>query len=73
MFGIDLAGGAIIFAAFIVLYLLATVFALYTRAGSGISQRPYKHVYGGAPGAARDSRLGGNPDREMRNWSRGTR
>ena len=73
MFGIELAGGAIIFGAFIIIYLLATVFSLYTRSGSGISQRPYHHVYGGAPGAARAGRLGGNPDREMRNWSRGTR
>ena len=73
MFGIELAGGALIFAAFIVVFFLAIVFALYTRAGSGIAQRPYHHIYGGAPGAARSSRLGGAPDREIANWSRGTR
>ena len=72
MFGIELAGGALIFAAFIVLYLAATVFGLYTRAGSGISQRPYHRVHGGAPGAGRAGHLGGNPDRG-RDWSRGTR
>ncbi len=73
MFGIELAGGAIIFAAFIVLYLLATVFGLYTRAGSGISQRPYHRVYGGAPGASRESRMTGSADRDIASWSRGTR
>ncbi len=73
MFGIELAGGALVFALFIVVFLAATVYGLYTRAGSGIAQRPYNRIYGGAPGASRDSRLGGNPDREMRNWSRGTR
>ena len=71
MFGIEFAGGALIFAAFIVLYTLAVVFSLYTRKGSGISQRPYHHVYGGAPGAARASRLGS--DRETNYGSRGTR
>ena len=73
MFGIELAGGALIFAAFIVMYLLATVFGLYTRAGSGLAQRPYHHVHGTAPGAARTRRLGGCPDRDIAHWSRGTR
>ena len=72
MFGIVLAGGALIFGLFIIVYTLAIVFGLYTRAGSGISQRPYHHVYGGAPGAGRAGHLGGNPDRG-RDWSRGTR
>ncbi|HEV2815585.1 MAG TPA: hypothetical protein VGW10_20175 [Solirubrobacteraceae bacterium] len=73
MFGIELAGGALIFGLFIIVFLLAVVFGLYTRSGSGISQRPYHHVYGGAPGAARASSLGSSRDREMRDWSRGTR
>ncbi len=73
MFGIDLAGGAIIFAAFIILYLAATVFGLYTRAGSGISQRPYNRVHGGAPGASRANRMTGSADRDIASWSRGTR
>ena len=37
----DLAGGALIFAAFIVLFTLAVNYSLYTRRGSGINQRPY--------------------------------
>ena len=73
MFGIEFAGGALIFAAFIIVFFLAIVFGLYTRAGSGIAQRPYRHIHGGAPGAARAGRLGGAPDREIANWSRGTR
>ena len=73
MFGIELAGGALIFAAFIIVFFLATVFGLYTRAGSGIAQRPYHRVHGGAPGAARAGRLGGCPDRDIAGWSRGTR
>ena len=46
---------------------------LYTRTGSGIAQHPYKHVYGGAPGAAREARMSGAVDREISSWSRGTR
>ena len=37
----DLAGGAFIFAAFIVVFMLAVNYGLYTRRGSGINQRPY--------------------------------
>jgi hypothetical protein len=46
---------------------------LYTRKGSGIAQHPYKHVYGGAPGAAREARMSSAGDREISIWSRGTR
>jgi hypothetical protein len=49
------------------------VYSLYTKTGSGISPRPYKHVYGGAPGAARVSRMSGSADRDIASWSRGTR
>jgi hypothetical protein len=38
----ELAGGAFIFLAFIVLYLLAVTYGLYTQKGSGINQRPYR-------------------------------
>jgi hypothetical protein len=53
--------------------LLIAAIQLYTRRGSGISQRPYKHVYGGAPGAANPSRMSGSVDREVQTWTRGTR
>ena len=73
MLGIELAGGAIVFLAFVVVFLLAAVHGLYTTRGSAIAQHPYRHVYGGAPGAARDSRMTGSADREVSAWSRGTR
>ena len=37
----ELAGGAFIFLAFIVLFAFAVAYSLYTTNGSGISQRPY--------------------------------
>ena len=51
------AGGAFIFALFIVVYFLVLVYSLYTRRGSGINQHPYNNPYGDAPGASRKSTL----------------
>jgi hypothetical protein len=73
MLGIELAGGFIAFMAFSIVFLLAVTYALYSRAGSGIGQHPYRHVHGGAPAAARESRMSGSPDREVMIWTRGTR
>ena len=73
MFGFEFADGSFIILGFALLYTLAVVHGLYSRRGSGISQRPYHHVYGGAPGAGRAGRLGGCPDRDPDRWSRGTR
>jgi hypothetical protein len=73
MFGLELAGGVLIFMVFAIVFLLALVYALYTRTGSGIGQHPYRHVYGGAPAAARESRMTGSADREVMMWTRGTR
>jgi hypothetical protein len=56
--------------------IAAFVFAaaqLYSLRGSGISSHPYRHVYGGAPGAGRASRMSGSVDRDITSWSRGTR
>ena len=52
-----LAGGAIIFGIFIIVYFAVIVHALYTRRGSGINQHPYRDPYGDAPGAWRQSSL----------------
>jgi hypothetical protein len=41
MLDMELAGGAFIFLAFIVLYLFAVTYGLYSAKGSGIAQRPY--------------------------------
>jgi hypothetical protein len=47
---------------------------LYSGArGSGIGSHPYHHVWGGAPGASRPSRMSGSEDRDVTSWSRGTR
>jgi hypothetical protein len=46
-----LTGGSFIFLAAILIFLFGAIVALYTNVGSGMSHRPYRHVYGGAPGA----------------------
>ena len=48
---IDLTGGSAMFAIFLVIAVVAFVFATYTQRGSGISRRSYGKIYGGAPGA----------------------
>jgi hypothetical protein len=63
---ITLLGGSPIFAAFLVIFLFAVTFSLYTKRGSGISQRPYNKQYGGAPGASVPSSL--SHDRAATNW-----
>jgi hypothetical protein len=73
MFGVELAGGFVIFMVFAIVFLLALVHALYTRTGSAIGQHPYRHAYGGAPAAARESRMSGSADRDVVMWTRGTR
>ena len=64
------AGGATVFGIFIVVYLLAVVYGLYSRTGSGIAQRPYRDAYGDAPGAHIPSSLGRDTARRL---TRGTR
>jgi hypothetical protein len=44
-------GGSFIFLAAILIFLAGAIVALYTSVGSGMSHHPYRHVYGGAPGA----------------------
>jgi hypothetical protein len=70
---IALAGGSFTFLAVVILFLIGTIIALYTRTGSGINQRPYGKVYGGAPGAFGPSSLSGRDEREHTDWSHGTR
>jgi hypothetical protein len=72
MLGIDLAGGAVIFLLFVVVFTVAVAYALYGRRGSAITHQPYGKIYGSAPGATREeSRLRGR-DREVVAWTRGT-
>jgi hypothetical protein len=42
MSAMTLSGGAFIFLAFIVFYLFAVTYGLYSAKGSGINQRPYR-------------------------------
>lgn len=71
--GFALAGGAFTFLAFLILLFVSVVFTLYTRTGSGITERPYGKVYGGAPGAFGPGSVSGSDYRERPDWSRGTR
>ena len=66
------AGGAGIFAAFLVVFTLATIYSLYTRRGSGINQRPYANQYTNAPGALGSSTLSHDESAATR-YTRGTR
>ena len=60
---IALAGGSIIFISVVIVFGIGVVIALYTRRGSGMDQHPYKHVYGGAPGADAPAEGFGGSDR----------
>jgi hypothetical protein len=50
-----LEGGSLIFLAVLILFLIGVIIALYTRKGSGVALHPYRHTYGGAPGASLSS------------------
>jgi hypothetical protein len=68
----QLAGGAIIFGAFVLVYFIVTVYSMYTLRGSAINQRPYRDPYGDAPGAQRQSSLS-HDKRASIHSARGTR
>jgi hypothetical protein len=69
---LDLAGGWQIFGLFLIIFTVGLIFTLYTRRGSGITQRPYGDVYGGAPGARGSSVLHHDESAATR-YTRGTR
>ena len=73
MFAITLAGGAWIFAAFIVLFTISVIYSLYTRRGSGINQRPYSNVYDAAQGGAKGSSVLHHDESAATRYTRGTR
>jgi hypothetical protein len=53
---------------------IGVVYGYYTVRGSGIAERPYNKIYGGAPGAFGPSSVSGKDARvDMHSWSRGTR
>jgi protein-disulfide isomerase len=64
-----LAGGTLIFAAFVVVLFFVLVYGYYTRRGSGISQTPYRRP--DAPPEA-PSELAHDTLADVRSWERGT-
>jgi hypothetical protein len=60
---IALSGGAWIFLAVVIVFLIGAVIAIYTRKGSGVDLHPYRHVHGGAPGADSPAHDYGGSDR----------
>jgi hypothetical protein len=69
VFPLALAGGSLIFAAFLVVLFFVVVYGYYTRRGSGISQTPYRRP-GGPPESP--SELAHDTTQEVRSWERGT-
>lgn len=67
-----LAGGSLIFLAFVLVMFVGIALTAYSPRGSGISRRPYGNRYGGAPGAYRRSSISAREGSE-RISSRGTR
>ncbi len=57
---IELTFSNAVFLAFMIVMLVGVIVGLYTRTGSGIDQHPYRHVYGGAPGACLPCDVGGS-------------
>ena len=71
---ITLAGGNLIFLAFIAIAFVGLVIGYFTVKGSGITPRSYGKVYGGAPGAKVTGDASGRDHYvRMNDWSRGTR
>ena len=70
--GLALAGGAEIFAAFIVFMLIAFIQSTYSRSGSGITRHPYFRRTTDCPGARAGDAVSGR-EGIARMTSRGTR
>ena len=69
-----LAGGSWTFLGICVGFFFAVVYRFYTVKGSGIAERPYRKVYGGAPGAIGPASVSGrDSSQRLADWSRGTR
>src|SRR3954462_8376080 len=69
----ELADGAWIFLAFLIIAFVGVVIGYFTTAG-GINTRPYGKIYSGAPGAKGRSEVSGRAPRvRLSAWSRGTK
>ena len=69
----ELADGAWIFLAFLIVAFFGVVYGYFTTSGSGITARAYGKIYSGAPGAKGPGEVSGRDPhtRPMREWSRG--
>lgn len=68
----SLAGGAWVFLAVVMAFVVGAIYSLYTRKGSGINQHPYANQYSAQPGARIPNSL--SHDRfAATNYTRGTR
>ena len=64
----------IVLAVVMLMLFVGVVYGYFTVSGSGIAERPYGKIYGGAPGAHGPGSASGRDDRvAMSTWSRGTR
>ena len=73
-FYVALVGGSWIILGAQIVGFFAIAFGYYTVKGSGISERPYGGIYGGAPGAHGKASASGKDERvSVRNWTHGTR
>lgn len=68
----EFANGWEVFAAFIVVMLVAITHGVYSRSGNGIGFHPYRRWGSDAPGAYRPSQISGR-DGIVNTTSRGTR
>ena len=58
----------------VVALFIGVAYGWFTVRGSGIAERPYGKVYGGAPGAIGPASVSGKDERvSTRDWTRGTR
>jgi hypothetical protein len=72
---IALADGSFWFLGFVVFTFFAVVYSHYTRAGSGINQRPYGNIYSADTTAktAPSEISGRDSGARLGSWTRGTR
>ncbi len=68
----ELAEGAWIFGAFLLIAFFGVVLGYYTKSG-GIGEHPYGKIYSGSPAARRRSDVSGRDSRQDTDWSRGCR
>jgi hypothetical protein len=69
----ELADGAFIFLAVILVWFASIIYGLYTVRGSGINQRSYGNRYSSAPGANKIPSVLSHDESAATRFTRGTR